>query len=60
MLPCQHSFSEKTIGKWMQKNSSCPTCSAPAQVKDIRPNYELRDKLKEKQKVLMDGTAWSI
>lgn len=49
ILPCGHSFSEKTIGKVVQKFNACPLCSAPTTLKDIKPNYNLRQKLNEKE-----------
>ncbi|MDX8430242.1 MAG: U-box domain-containing protein (plasmid) [Candidatus Algichlamydia australiensis] len=51
VLPCGHSFSEKTITVWIvQKgNKTCPNCQIEVDRSDIKPNYALRDAIESMQ-----------
>jgi hypothetical protein len=42
VLPCGHTFDEKTIQDWLRKSHSCPTCKAPCNPEQVKPNYTLR------------------
>lgn len=50
MLPCGHSFSRRTITKWLQQQNKCPSCNTTATVEDMQPNYALRAVVRQYKK----------
>jgi hypothetical protein len=43
MTPCGHSFSESTIVDWLQHSNCCPLCNRSLSLREISPNYKLRE-----------------
>lgn len=42
VTPYGHSFSAKSITRWLETSQTCPITSKPLNVNDLKPNYTLR------------------
>jgi len=49
---CGHSFSNDTIRSWLATHNTCPICSNPMKVDDLKPNYKLREAIEYSTQIL--------
>ncbi|GAM19059.1 hypothetical protein SAMD00019534_022340 [Acytostelium subglobosum LB1] len=51
IAPCGHSFDEGSITGWLARQSTCPLCKKTLLLKDLAPNYSLRELINHLDKI---------
>ncbi|EFA80902.1 hypothetical protein PPL_06137 [Heterostelium album PN500] len=48
---CGHSFDRNSIEGWLKRQPNCPLCKKPLTIKDLTPNYTLRELIQQFDKL---------